>query len=240
MNDVVRQEEHMRMSCPRHHARQLILLILIAAGMTGAGGCVGRPNQANILLRKQKQELEEKIAGLEREKARDAALIRALQDDRPSVPTLPSQRLSELFTTRAIEFGRLTGGIDLDRTKAGDEGVKVYVVPADQDGQPLKAAGSFVIRAFDLSEPRTQLIGTWEFDVEAAKKNWYGSILNYTYAFALPWQQVPRHEELTLKVTFTEALTGRSFNAQTVAKIKLPDPRNPTTVPAAGPDSRPG
>jgi hypothetical protein len=116
--------------------------------------------------------------------------------------------------------------------------VKVYLVPTDQDGQPLKAAGSFVIEAFDLDQPQAPLLGRWTFDTDEAKRNWYGSFMDYTYAFTLPWktwQKPPGHPEVTIKVAFTDALTGLTFQKQMPITIHVP----PTSPPSAGPTSRP-
>ena len=207
---------------------KLLILPLLALS-----GCIGKPNQANIELRKQIQSREEQIHDLNQRHRNDQAIIRGLQQRVPTTNALPPERLAKLFTTHGLRFGRLTGGIDSDRSKPGDEGVKVYVVPTDADGQPLKAAGSFTIDLFDLDQSQSPHIGHWTFDVEQAKKNWYGAFLDYTYAFTLPWQQVPRHENLTVKVTFLDELTQLPFEAQTQIKVRLPTPENPS-APTAG------
>lgn len=193
------------------------------------GGCA-RPSKANIELRKQKQTLEEQIQKLKRDREADAATIRGLESRAGTLPLLPQDRLARLFTVYGLQFGRLTGGADLDPKQAGDEGLKVYVVPLDETGQPLKAAGSFTVEAFDLADPRAPLIGKWIFPVEQARQNWYGLASLYTYVLTCPWQQkIPTHVELTVKVRFVDELTGRVFEAERVAKI------TPSTVPATAP-----
>ena len=67
----------------------------------------------------------------------DAATIRNLQARVGTIPTLSQERLEKLFTVHGIQLGRLTGGADLDRSKPGDEGIKVYITPTDDDGEPL-------------------------------------------------------------------------------------------------------
>ena len=121
-----------------------------------------------------------------------------------------------------LSFGRLTGGADLDRDKPGDEGLKIYVTPVDAAGDDIKAAGSFVVEAFDLKRESEQRIGRWEFVLEDAGKNWYGQALLNTYVLTAPWQTVPENPNLTVKVTFTDGLTGRVFEAQKQVKVKPP------------------
>lgn len=204
--------------------------VVVAAALTV--GCFGTPNQANIDLRKRIQSLEEQAKTLEQRHRADTAEVRALRSQSPGLTTLPQDRLDRLYTVRGIQFGRLTGGADLDRDKPGDEGVKIYVVPTDADGQPLKAAGSFTFDLFDLAEPQSPQLGHWTFDAPQAKGNWHGAFLDYTYAFTLPWQHVPRHSDLTVKVSFLDELTQLKFDAQSLLKITLPLAGGPETRPA--------
>jgi hypothetical protein len=184
-------------------------------------GCTGKPNQANIELRNKNQELEGKVAELQRAREADAATIRALQDQRGTFPSLPQDRLERLYTPHGIKLGRLTGGADLDPTRSGEEGLKVYVVPTDQTGDELKAAGSFVVELFDLNKTSDNLVGRWEFNHDQARQSWLGSALLYEYVLTCLWQRPPEHSELTLKVTFQDELTGRQFATQKVVHVRL-------------------
>jgi len=195
------------------------LLVCVFAFAT-VGGC-SKPNAANIQLRKENQTLREEVAALQQARLADSATIAAMESDRPVAPTLPQERIEQLFTVHGIQLGRLTGGADIDRDKPGDEAVKVYVVPTDRDGQPLKAAGSFVVELFDLNREQEQRLGHWEFPVEDARKNWHGQALLYTYVLTCPWQVVPEHAELTLKVKFVDALTQREFEQQRTITVQV-------------------
>ena len=194
----------------------------VALLLCAAAGCRA-PDAANIAVRKENQELRDRIATLEKAREADAATIQSLEGRIPTVPTLPKERLDRLFTVHGLELGRLTGGLNSDSNKPGDEGIKVYAVPTDQDGQPLKAAGTFTIEAFDLSNTQSPLVGKWTIDAEAAKKAWNGSALSYRYVLEAPWQNgPPAKPELTVKVTFTDELTGRQFSGQRVVNVSLP------------------
>jgi hypothetical protein len=203
-----------------------LLLPLIC--MMATCGC-GRPNQANIELRKQIQKLHDESDSLKQTIAGDQRVIAGMRDNMPSVPVLPSERLDKLFVTRGLKIGRYTAGFDTDPNTPGDEGIKIYVVPIDASGQAIKAAGSFTIEAFDLAQVDTPLIGHWSFDVDQSKKDWYGTLMDYTYAFQLPWQKLPLHPDITLRVAFRDELTQVLFTEQTVVKVRLP------VAPAAAP-----
>ena len=200
--------------------RRPILILLVAV----LAGCA-RPNQANIELRKQIQSLQHELDSCRAARASDAQVMRGLQARSPTEPTLPSEQLAKLFTTHGISFGRLTGGADLDPNKPGDEGVTVYVSPIDEDGQPIKAAGSFVVEVFDLAAEGDARIGRWAFPEEEARKRWAGYfILQYNYVLTCPWQKEPQHADLTLRVSFVDELTKIPFWAERQIHVKLPPP----------------
>jgi outer membrane murein-binding lipoprotein Lpp len=185
-------------------------------------GCIGKPNRANIDLRKQNQDLQNQIATLQRERDAAKAEIAGLKARSTTVPALPPDRLAKLFTTTGIELGRLTGGADLDPDMPGDEGLKVYVTPLDNHGQKFKAAGSIVVEAYDLAaEPSASRVGRWEFGVENAAKYWSGALLRYEYVLPCPFAKPPVHPDITIKVMFSDELTSRTFTQQRVVKVRL-------------------
>jgi len=205
-------------------------MLLVAAVLAGGAAGCGHPNKANILLRKENQQLLSKVADSERRHQADEATIRGLTDRTGTVPTLEPKRLERLFTTNSITINRLTGGADFDPDKPGDEGIKVYVNVWDQHGDWLKMAGSFVVEAFDLADPQATKVGHWEFPVEHAQDYWHSFLMRYEYVLPCPWQNViPRHPDLTVHVTYTDELTGRKFDQQSVVKVRLPPSPQPTT-----------
>ncbi len=134
---------------------------------------------------------------------------------------LGPERLDQLVTTHGIKIGALTGGDNPDSTQAADTQLKVYVVPIDGDGTPIKAAGSFIVEVFDLGDPKFPLIGTWKFDEAHSKDLFYSQLGLYTYVLTCPWQKIPMHPNLTVRVKFDDALTGREFAGQAQATARL-------------------
>lgn len=210
-----------------HINRSLTLLPALSTLAFVAAGC-GSPNRANVELRKQVQQLQAQVNELQVQHQGDQQTIQGLRDRSGYLPTLPSARLDQLFTTHGLEFGRLTGGADLDPAKPGDEGFVVYVVPLDQNGEKLKAAGWFDIDAFDLADPKNPLLGHWHFDLQQARATWTGSLLQYNYVLTCPWQKrIPRHGDLTIKATFFDELTQTPFTAQKVIRVNVPPQTQP-------------
>ena len=219
--------------------RTLTTAVASLAGLALIVSGCGKPNRANIELRKQNTSLQSDLDVVKRQREADRLTIEALQKQQNSgVPTLPPARLEKLFTTHGIALGRLTGGADLDPSKPGDEGLKVYVGLFDQSGQKFKAAGSFAVEAFDLAMPPGQdnRLGKWTFDVGQAKDLWNGLLLQYGYVLTCPWQRPPAHPDVTVKVTFRDELTGREFVQQGQAKVN-PPPAAPTPPPQSPQES---
>lgn len=178
---------------------------------------------ANIQLRKQQQQLQSQIRQLQMQHQADEATIRGLQSQATTVPVLPENQLDQLFTVAGLKFGRLTGGYHSDPNVPGDTMLKVYVVPIDQQGDELKAAGSFQVELFDLSLKSNNLLGHWDFDLDAAKARWFGSGLLYNYVLDCPWQTAPTNSKLSVRVTYKDALTRRLFTEERDITVELPD-----------------
>ncbi len=203
--------------------RPSFMAVLMSAGLLVVVGC-GKPNAANIQVRRENQDLRAKVDNLERRQQAYLAQIRAMESQATTVPVLPQARIEPLFTTHGLQIGRLTGSVDFNSKTPGEDGLKVYVVPTDASRQPIKAAGSFIVEAFDLAQGSDHRIGRWEFPLEGAAKHWVGRLMLYTYALECPWQTRPEHGEVTVRVTFTDALTGRTFTEQTMVKVQPPPP----------------
>ena len=180
--------------------RLALPLILISLS---AFGC-SQPNAVNIALRKQVQDQAEEIERLKRQRAADLA-DNAAATQPATKPALAAGTADSLFTTHGIRLGRLS--------RATKGGLTLHVIPTDDGGDDFKAAGSIAVDAFDLSADGKR-VGRWEFDLGATRPLWNGSSLRYEYVVPCPWQQAPSAEKVTVKVTFVDALTGRSFAVQ--------------------------
>jgi hypothetical protein len=110
-----------------------------------------------------------------------------------------------------LSFGSLTGGYKQNEGDQQYSGVAVYVTPTDDDGQTLKAAGSFDITVFDLAVPEKPLVAHKTFSLEEAKAAWNGRAMLYGYVLKVPFTAQPQHPSLLVRVEFTDALTGRKI-----------------------------
>src|ERR1041385_5719547 len=126
-----------------------VLVILGAAMIAASAGCY-HPSEANVQLRKDKQQLEGQMADLQQQLSAAKARIAGLEQEKGTLPTLPQERLDKLGTVQGIKLGRLTGGDPANTANAPDEGLKIYLTPVDETGEALKDTGTVEVNAFDL------------------------------------------------------------------------------------------
>src|SRR3954466_8723397 len=100
--------------------------LVILAALAALSGCY-HPSEANIQLRKDKQQLQEQVGNLQQQLAAANARIQGFESQHGSLPTLPQERLDKLVTVQGIKLGRLTGGDPSNGQPGLDEGLKIYL-----------------------------------------------------------------------------------------------------------------
>jgi hypothetical protein len=164
-------------------------------------------------LRREKAELQERVGQLNSENHRLKEQVEVLSD-------LPEGRLENLSHVQKIEIGGYTGFYD--KNKDGKkEKLIVYVKPRDEQGDIIKATGAIDVQLWDLNKEQDQaLLGEWHTTPDELKKLWFATLLtnNYRLMFDAPEQLGEPKESLTVKVTFTDYLTGKVFEEQKVIK----------------------
>jgi len=191
--------------------------LVAALAAAGAAGC--KPDGKPITTAGQLQQVREDNARLKADVQALEARLKAQEDQIAVLRGLGPKRLEDLFHVKRIELGRYTEPADLDE-KPGLDGVRVFLKPIDADGHALKAAGDVTIQLFDLAAaPEKNLLATFTFPVAEARKHWYGGFMTYHYRLDCPWKPAgAAPKEITIRVVFTDYLTGRKFTAQKVCK----------------------
>ncbi len=190
-------------------------------------GCA-HPSEANIQLRRDNQQLSEKVAQLQQQLSAAQARIAGLEQEKGTLPTLPQDRLDKLVTVQGIKLGRLTGGAAGDTADAPDRGLKIYLTPVDETDEALKATGTVEVDAFDLDLPGDNRIGHWTFDAATLKSRWHSLGMLRAFVLECPWQKPPQHSKLAVKVTYRDDLTGRVFDQLQEVQVKIPTTRPST------------
>ncbi len=195
--------------------------LLLATGMFIFAGCMNGGRNQND-LKSELRQLQEQNRKLAEDNRQLQSVVATQQTQIKTLQKLGEKRMEKLFHVEQIELGKYTGGTDIDGNP-GHEGIKVYLRPLDQHGSVIKAAGEVTVQLFDLAaDPKENLIGRYHWSVEQVAKQWSSGFFTYHYSFLCPWKQSPGHDEITVRVEFTDYLTGRVFTAQKACEVKLP------------------
>ena len=173
-------------------------------------------------------ELAARNEGLTSQLAQQQRQTEHLQQQLTTLRGFSTDRLDRLVCVAAIELGRFTGAYDNDGNDV-DEGVKVYLVLRDQQGDPIKAAGEVEIELWDLAAPPGKRdLGQWRYGLEELPQYWLSGFMAYYYKFQLPWPQTdpPQHSPLTLKLLYKDALTGAALEQQKMVTVRIPQPQD--------------
>jgi len=132
-------------------------------------------------------------------------------------------RIEAISAVSAIQLTNRCG--IYDKSKDGNDTNKktlvVYLRPIDDMGDVLKAAGAVKIELWNLNaKPSEALLKSWQIEPKDLKKNWSGSLLTsyYKLRFDVASILTGKEKEITLKVEFTDYLTGRILKEQRVIK----------------------
>lgn len=191
--------------------------MLILTLLTGATGCHDADVQTSLWeqvrdLSKEKTELSLEVERLRAENATLAGQVSTLTgldaDVRAAAEVVPV----------SVRVGRYSGLFDKTRDGTADSLV-VYVEPVDATQDVIKAAGSVAVELWNLGgEPEQARLGTWTVDAETLKGLWGRGLLGayYRLTFPLAGIAVGDNDELTVRVRFTDYLTGRTLTDQRV------------------------
>ena len=192
---------------------------LVLGLLAATGGCegpsAGGPDQATAPLTSRIKQLQDRVALLETEN-------QALRRQAEPAFNLPVEAgVKAFYKLQRIRLTRYTGLYDKDKNGTKEKLI-VYVQPVDQAGDVVKACGSVDVQLWDLSaDPNRALLGSWHADPQELHKMWFATLvtINYRLVFDRP-QGTPDDRPLTVKVVFTDDLTGQVFTEQAVISAR--------------------
>lgn len=185
-------------------------------------GCRSNHNELlEMALRSREQDmlmLREELAHLEYQ---NTALQREMGALRRQGPlAVPPELAAQIFPMKRIALGRTTGGLDNDN-QYGDEALQVVIEPRDLSDHIIKAPGAAQILALEISpEGLKAPISTWQIPPEQMRLSWKQGMFTTGYVLILPWQQMPRMEQVRVVVRF-ELSDGRLFEADRDIRVRI-------------------
>ncbi len=192
----------------------LLLLTLFAVGCESAKKQSSQDDSQAVSLQAQLEMLQRENRTLKND-------LKELQQKMVNLQGMDRYRLDYVTQVDSIEFGRFTKPFDEDED-GGDDGVNIYLVLKDQQGDVIKAAGKVHIEIWDLAQPDGErLFDSKSIELKDVGKYWLPGFGGNHYKFILPWPngQCPKHSNLTLKLTFTDVLTGEVFELQKTLSV---------------------
>ena len=134
---------------------------------------------------------------------------------------LPNEvKLENLNRLESIKIGRYTGFFDKDKD-GKKEKLIVYIQPADEQGDTVKAVGAVDVQLWNLNKTDGEaLLGQWKVEPDELKKLWFATMvtINYRLTFDVADIVESLEEPFTVKVTFTDYMTGKVFKEQKFIK----------------------
>lgn len=132
-------------------------------------------------------------------------------------------RLDSLYRLQRIKIHRYTDLLDEDKDGTMEK-LAVYLQPIDDQGDIIKAAGTVSVQLWDLNQVSGEaLLGQWSVEADELKKHWISILVtNYRLTFDLAEKIERLKRSLTVKVTFTDYLSGKVFNEQRVIEPDEP------------------
>ncbi len=169
-----------------------------------------KPVSETDRLRQQNQTLTDRLANTEQQVQqlkKQVQTLSAVTDD-----TQPE----DIYDLQKIRIWRYTNLYDKDED-GKLESLIVYLQPVDSDGDVIKAAGRVEVQLWDLNRDEAHaLLATWNVSPDEIKKEWYATVLasNYRLIFDIS-KLIDKYEKpLTVKVKFTDILSGKTFTEQ--------------------------
>ncbi|MBN1509635.1 MAG: hypothetical protein JW955_22500 [Sedimentisphaerales bacterium] len=194
-------------------------MLLVLAAMLPAGCGIGSE-------RKDSRDL--KVEALEQEKAQIAARAEhcqvenaQLQEQLKAMAALPKDGPESFYKLTDVKISRYTSFYDQDQDGKREK-LLVYIQPIDTDGDIVKAAGVVSVELWNLDNPADQaLIGQWQVQPAELHKLWVsGLVSNYRLPFRVSVTPEMLAQPLTVKITFTDYLTGETFRNQRMVKVR--------------------
>jgi hypothetical protein len=195
-----------------------VLLLLCSCALAYVTGGCEKTNTKEPVLTKQVYLLEQEKTQLIRQVGKSEAEKEQLKKQIQVLSDLESQ-LEDIYNLQRIKIAKYTNIYDEDKNGKA-ESLIVYVQPLDANGDVIKAGGAVDVQLWDLNKAGGEaLLGQWRVEPDELKKHWVAFlVINYRLKFDVTNIVDKFEEPLTVKVTFTDYLSGKVFKEQKVIK----------------------
>jgi hypothetical protein len=169
----------------------------------------------NARLEKDNRQLQKDVDAVKAENQQLANQVKTLADLSPEV------RIDSLYDLESVKLTGYTNFYDRDKNSSKEKLI-VYIQPIDTEGDIIKASGSVEIELWNLNKGTDEgaLLSKWTVGPEELKKMWFATIVtaNYRLVFDIAGIVKSFDQTYTVKMTFTDYVSGKVFTDQRVIK----------------------
>jgi len=196
------------------------LNILLAGCLLAiTAGCDGQKAKPAIsekkVLQQQNAELKKQIDSYKTENAE-------FQKRLSTLTVTGKADTKDIYDLKKVELTKYTNFYDHDKD-GKKEKLIAYLKPTDSQGDIIKAAGEVNIQLWDLNQnDSAALLMQWNIPADKLGEKWFSAILgtNYRFAFDITDKVKDFSKPLTVKATFKDRLSGKTFFSQKVIEPK--------------------
>ena len=195
-----------------------VLTIIVGAALLFMAGCQ-EPQQDSAWTKI--SQLEDERAYLKETIADLRLQNKQLNEQFQNLANLEGKiRIELLANLERIAIDKRSGFFDKD-DDGTEETLITYIKTYDDAGDVIKAAGDINLQLWDLSKKGNEaLLGEWNVTAKELKQMWMGMMMTdyYRLSYNVASKLNDKQKELTIKVKFTDYLTGKVFQQQKVVK----------------------
>ena len=198
----------------RAHVFILLTTLLIFAGCEGDNH-VKLLEDKNAQLEKENRQLQRDVEAVKTENQQLTGQVTTLSQLSPGI------RIDSLYKLESVKLTRYTNFYDKDKTGTKEKLI-VYIQPIDAEGDIIKASGSVEIELWNLNKNTDEgaLLAKWTVGPDELKKMWFATVMteNYRLVFDIAGIVKSFDQPYTVKMTFTDYVSGKVFTDQHVIK----------------------
>jgi hypothetical protein len=207
---------------PRQYATwtlSLTTICLTAWFVSGCGVGSARKNPHEIKVQKIEREKTELMRDLQQARAENEQLAEQIK----ALSALPKDNHANPYALTSISITKYSNFYDKDDDGKREKFI-VYFTPIDPDGDALKASGAVNVQLWNLDNLNGQaLLDQWQVEPDSLRHMWFDTLVSagYRLVFDTPEKLDILAHPLTVKVTFTDYLTGEILRDQLAINPRL-------------------
>jgi hypothetical protein len=213
----LRRRMQMKNRAQEYKYLQLTACAIIAFALSALCGCEGQKAGTATTTTSKAQSEELLMKSKFEQCTKDNEQLKKQVEMLSELPV--NKRAEAIYHLQAVKIGRYTNIYDKDvnSSSPGKKNLVVYIEPIDETGDAIKAAGAVEVQLWDLNKKQSEaLLSQWQIEPNEMKKLWFNSFLGGNYRLVFDVSQIVTKVEkpLTVKVNFTDYLSGKTFIEQ--------------------------